>query len=1745
MADGVARVVVEADTSLADAAFKKLRADAERAMAAIGRQRAQAEVDAKTTGFDRKIDDVKRKIAQLDGTTANPNVDIDSAEAKAELALLKAELKKLGSEKATLRVDAKELRDANKLRDISAKKQAAMSKAYLDEGRAIDRATKARERAEAVATRQAASEERAIRKMAQLQSRAAEEDIERTGRLARARRDYGKVLGELQRLENKTGRPGGLFRTGAESRDLEVARTKAEALAREVEKLGGSISDIDPDLERNQGLLGRWGSSLSKVRVQMGFFSATAAQMAKGIFALGPLLTGLGGGLISIVGVLGSGIAGAGAVGAAGLAGFIGAAAGVIGVVHPLVKQFEEASKASEKVAKAEKEYGKNSTQAKTATEKFNKIMANTSPAAKAAVRDYGNLKDRWKELTAAARPAVFEAFGQGLRTVQALLPGFAKQSVDTTKTAAHAWDGWMKSLRSPEAKQLLNTVLSNFRSSIPGVADGLASLSAAFGRIAAAASKTLPSLSKGFADWANKVEAAVGGGDALDKKISNMVSNMKDLGHLTSDTGSLLLHIFGASSKSGDDLVNSLDDVIQRWDKWASSTQGKASLKNFFGEAREETEQFFSALSPLTRLLFAMSRAFAPITSGALKVVSAVGNMVTELTKIPGLKVGLEAVGGVLASMWAVGKIRMFAGAIGDAAGALRGLFAAEGAGGGLSALLGLGGGARAAAGAAALEREGEAVIGVGTAAATTGESVGLFSALLAPEVLVPAAGLAALVVLATTLEGPKSGFEEAGEAARDAGKNFHTAVTGFVQDGAKYSKTLNKEATINAQAKTAREQLVAAQKKYGVVSKEALAAQERLNNVEKKQTVTAYQAGRQRTQSVNQAKAAASAANEEVRAREKQIHAAKEANQSIARGENLNTAFGNPHEAEQVAFAVHKLTLARKEAAQAAAQMTIANIPLQRQQKEMLPLTQQTVQGLKHLSQTIGAAATRKIGNFVKPQDVAEITKLGNKLEKLGRGQQVKQIAVKSSGAEQTTAKLKQLQRQTAKVEGARATVKVNANDTGAQRTLKAVSRESQRLAGTKATVRILANSDNAEQAINRLVGHLHAVINKSYKAELKAEDKSGAAAASFHHNLERPATQKYEAKLTAVDRASNVAKQAESAAKRAANGQYQAKLTAVNQAQGVIQGAIAELNAYDGRTATSTITTRHVTVNESRGGKYMGGRSSYTMAFAAGGIPTDAEIERARVQAERSTMRDGTRGARVTRPTMLVGEQAPRYNEYVITENPAYRSNNERYLEEAANGMGMSVASYKRGRGGNKRHKRDGGQKQDNHEDLYPKKNPPPEQHKEHRIVKVTRWGPVQTINRNEQDIQVLEHKYNAERQREEQDIQKDVNQGKRGHWNWDLLKSYLNKEKQDYQAIESAIPKVKSRLAHEQTRLTHLLDGNGKFSKNKEEQVRKHVVDLEHEKDGLKAPHKPSKGNMTEAQYKAATQKYEDKKQRYEKHKAKLEAKIKAEKNREKHIQKERARLESIREEANQEERELTQSTTEETETSRKEVETSIEALAAEESGELEPSYPTAQEEPEEEEKPIERAEAEVMEAELLGPSGAGKLKEAREHLLGVAEGELAKAKQTPQASDDIEALQEIKSAKEALEEDTQGGGTAKSIGEETSSLSGARQSLYEQFASNITSARPSGPTPFGGYPAGAIPNSTNDLVRELAASNTMGGGFAVGPTPVGQQGIGSTKPNSGGTVMNVTNNFSTPPPDPHTFSKNLTFELNAG
>jgi hypothetical protein len=478
--------------------------------------------------------------------------------------------------------------------------------------------------------------------------------------VAKLKEQYAKLYTQIQKVQ-KIDR----FRTTQrETIMLERLNAELDQTSSRLRAMGHDTRDLDVDLNRNAGLLQRMITGLTETRVHLGFFSTTLKGLGGILVTLGPVILSVMGSVAALASVLGAGIFGAAAAGSAALTGFGLAAAGIFGAVQPFMEK---------------------------------------------AGQQFTDVFDRFqKGASAALKEPFFDTVAEGVKTANALLPIFQDETIKTGKVAAKGFQEWIRGMRSPEAQDILGDIMGNFRRGLPALMDGFGSLGAAFGRITQAASHFLPTLNRGFAQWAQNLEESIGGGDQLQQRVGRWIDAMQKLGHFTQAGASALGTFFSIGLGPGKGFLDSMTRSLGRWNQ--EMKRNPEPVREFFQDSIDLMQQLGPAFGRALMTLAHAAQAFAPAVQGAATVLNQLFDVVSEIPSA-----FLTAAGGI----WVVNRALRALTGISVARGALALLFggaaggAAGRAGGGL-----LGGILGGAAGGTAARQM--ALFGGRTAAAT-----------------------------------------------------------------------------------------------------------------------------------------------------------------------------------------------------------------------------------------------------------------------------------------------------------------------------------------------------------------------------------------------------------------------------------------------------------------------------------------------------------------------------------------------------------------------------------------------------------------------------------------------------------------------------------------------------------------------------------------------------------------------------------------------------------------------------------------------------------------------------------------------------------------------------------------------------------------------------------------------------------------------------------------------------------------
>jgi hypothetical protein len=489
-----------------------------------------------------------------------------------------------------------------------------------------------------------------------------------------------------------------------------AAAADAMGVARtETDRLGTSLRKVNRDIDRHDALLTRWGRSLTRIRLHLGFASLTIKQFGIAMLTLGPIIEGLVGAATALVGTIGQALVGALTTAGAAATAFGLSVAGIVGVVVPLAKQFGPAIDAVNEYDEAVSQFGRNSKEARDAHKELQRIWAVQPQMVREVVSSWEELGDVWRTQTAGAERPFIQVINEGLRTATSLVRPFARESVATFRTLSAETQEWLQGLRSPEARSIMVTLMDNFRGALPDVMEGIGDLGTALGRAFASASRYFEPFAESFRVWAGGIENATEDGKSLNRWVDEMVNHMSDLGSLLSSTAGLLTTVLGGGAREGRSLVTTLDAIITRWDNFLETDRGQTRMQEWFSQTGRTARILVGSLGNLLSVLADVSEAAAPFLDAFLKGLSGVLTVLNKVIDALGddliraLGVAAGAVAGAkwLGKLFGVGSLMAAAGGRAAVTAGGRGVGLALGAGltTGVGTAL-IGGGAGAAAG-------------------------------------------------------------------------------------------------------------------------------------------------------------------------------------------------------------------------------------------------------------------------------------------------------------------------------------------------------------------------------------------------------------------------------------------------------------------------------------------------------------------------------------------------------------------------------------------------------------------------------------------------------------------------------------------------------------------------------------------------------------------------------------------------------------------------------------------------------------------------------------------------------------------------------------------------------------------------------------------------------------------------------------------------------------------------------------
>jgi hypothetical protein len=563
--------------------------------------------------------------------------------------------------------------------------------------------------------------------------RAAMDQIDREEGVVKLRADDAQFKKDLADVEARRKR------LEAQRTELEVTLGKAEfdrqyrAVLADVARLKlaraeirvrvnydrAALSKLRKDSDLLEKSFDALGRKILSARVNIGPFTLSMRQLIPILSLASTVITSLVGSLGALIGSLGEAVAGLTPL----IAGFTGgalAATGLFLAIKPLTSQLSDAGAAMDAVTKAQIQYGRGSKEAHDATVALKKQLQAMHPEARKTFSAWQQLKSAFADQTEPTRNNFFALTRDAIRTSSALLPTFTRRTNEFSRLLRAGVGDWLEGLRSRESRNILDNIMGNFNRNLPTLLHGLGQFGTALGRILSEASNFLGGFVRGFDRVGTNFADATEDGDKLHATMRRLADQTHSWFALLGATGRLLITVFTGGAREGQKTVDGLTDTINEWNRSLQTLEGRRGLREFFEDSRETAGQFLSILRRLLSFLFQISRILEPITRGVLAVATALADVVTALLKFKPLRSTLIGVGAALGVIWGINKITAFIAATRTAISTLRSFVGVQATATATSAVP-LGAGASATTATGATIGSSAAVTAAGTSGART----------------------------------------------------------------------------------------------------------------------------------------------------------------------------------------------------------------------------------------------------------------------------------------------------------------------------------------------------------------------------------------------------------------------------------------------------------------------------------------------------------------------------------------------------------------------------------------------------------------------------------------------------------------------------------------------------------------------------------------------------------------------------------------------------------------------------------------------------------------------------------------------------------------------------------------------------------------------------------------------------------------------------------------------------------------
>jgi hypothetical protein len=557
-------IYIGLDDEQAIAGLRKIEAETERTLARIDAQEAEVDLKADHRQLKRDLDKATADVKEWEKKVKESDNEVARSNRKRALERRRTEQEIAREALRTPEERMRAISDEQKAEGRAAAKRVAIARRDAQ----IARTMEAARRRQAAAT---ALNER--------QSRMLATQFEKEARVVtRLQRRYGEAQDAVRKYKREIDSiktPRAL----KQRLELKSAEAVAEMMLIRAELAAmGKVpihQEIELDInEHNIDGLRKMISAVTDTTVRVGPFTTTLAGLGRTMLWLGPIFSGLTGGVAALGAVLGAALAG-GAGTAVGALGALGVSLGGVGFLLPsLMRDFKSLTTLQKAYRTQVLKTGAESEKAKAKLKEYEHALGEVAPTTRRAFLTLGDLRKRWRELSKDARPDFFNIMGEGIQTINHHFDWFAKNTLDSFDIINREWGNWMESLRSREADRILHTLGENGNESLTPLSRALGNIGAGMGRVAAAFSEHLPGLMRGFKDWTEGFDEGTQNADKMADRTERVIGAMRGVGRLLMATARVITAFFSPGVDDGTEVVNNWADSLNELAKNLRTTQ-------------------------------------------------------------------------------------------------------------------------------------------------------------------------------------------------------------------------------------------------------------------------------------------------------------------------------------------------------------------------------------------------------------------------------------------------------------------------------------------------------------------------------------------------------------------------------------------------------------------------------------------------------------------------------------------------------------------------------------------------------------------------------------------------------------------------------------------------------------------------------------------------------------------------------------------------------------------------------------------------------------------------------------------------------------------------------------------------------------------------------------------------------------------------------------------------------------------